>query len=362
MININIKQKISLAIKYPKVAFNTLIDKLYNPTKESNYPRIINCFITEKCNFKCPMCHVSDSREKHLTHIDPDVLDKLIEESKKYGTSFQLAGGEPLMYPNISKIINKIHRYKMPTGLVTNGLLLEKQAEDIYKSGLDFLAISLDGPDEETQYKRGFVKNSFNQLLKGLDKIVSSKGKNLFPNIRIATVITKNNIHNFHKIQKIVENHQANQWSISHLFFYNEFIKNAQKVISEKYKIGNDIWGQYINRQIYTDKEIKNIDNKIKSISTNKIKISVPNYDLKKYYSNTMPGKKSFCSSPFKQVFIRGNGDVEMCHGYIIGNLKNDTLYNIWHNKKATHFRDIIKKRKTIPACFRCCALDIKFD
>lgn len=368
MINIRSSKKIKLAINYPKVAFNILFDPIFNTNKETNFPRLINCFITEQCNFKCPMCHVINSRQKHMNQLSFSDIKKIADEGYKYGISFQLSGGEPLMHPEIIKIIKYLHKKKIPTALVTNGLLLEKYAKEIVNSGLDFLAISLDGPDETTQYQRGFVKNSFAQIVKGIEKVIEYRGDNPFPNIRVATVINKSNLSNFDKIYPLLKKLKVDHWSLSHFFYYFNEIKNEQEKFYQKYHTGNDIWGQDLgsNKEYFNKKERQILRNKIAKISSirdNQLLISINNgIDLEKYYTGYKPSKNSKCVSPFQQIFLRGNGDIEICHGFIAGNIHKQSISKIWHSQKVNHFRQIFLKLKTIPACFRCCALDIKFN
>lgn len=368
MINVQLSKKIKLAIKYPQVAINTIFDPIFHTNKATKFPRLINCFITEQCNFKCPMCHVVNSRQKHMNQLSFADIKKIADKGYKDGISFQLSGGEPLMHPEIIKIIKYLHQKKIPTALVTNGLLLEKYAQDIIDSGLDFLAISLDGPDEATQYQRGLVKNSFFQIIKGVKKIVELRGENQFPNIRIATVINKSNLYNFDKIYPLVKKLKVDHWSISHFFYYFDQIKNEQENFYQKYHTGNDIWGQDLGstKEYFNQKErqiLKNKINKISNFRDNQLLISINNQiDLEKYYTGHKPSKNSKCTSPFQQIFLRGNGDVEICHGFIAGNIHKQPLSQIWHSEQVNNFRKIFSKLKTIPACFRCCALDIKFN
>lgn len=368
MINVSLFKKIKLAATYPKVAINTILDPIFYKDKETPFPRLINCFVTEQCNFNCPMCHVVNSRKKHLKALSFNQIKEIANQTYKSGVSFQLSGGEPLMHPEIFKIIKYLHSKRIPTGLVTNGLLLNKYAKDIIDSGLDFLAISLDGPDEETQYKRGYVKGSFKEITKGINTLVNLRGKKKFPNIRVATVISKTNLSNFEKILPLVKKLKADQWSLSHFFYYHRGIKKSQQRFFDKYHTGNDIWGQDlgIKKEYLSKNEIKTLKNKLNKISkikNNNLLITVNNsFDLEKYYNGTLPSKKSKCSSPFRQVFLRGNGDVEICHGFIAGNINSKTIKQIWNSLKVNKFRKLFKKIKTIPACFRCCALDIKFD
>ena len=368
MIKTNIHKKIRLALKYPKVALNTILDPILFKNKPTKFPRIINCFITEDCNFNCPMCHVANSRQKqHLQTLSFETIKKLADDVASSGVSFQLSGGEPLLHPEIISIIKYLHQKKIPPGLVTNGLLLEKYADQLIKSGLDFLAVSLDGPNEMTQFKRGYIPNSFNQIIRGIKKFCQLRQNQIFPNIRIATVINKTNLHNFNKIYSVFKNISIDHWSISHFFYYYNTIKKDQDLFFKKYHTGNDVWGQYLNsrKEYLTQKQrslLKSKLTEIKKLKNTKFIVSFNNIDIDKYYTGQKPSKKSFCDSPLRQVFLRGNGDVEICHGFIAGNIHQQNLTEIWHNPLVNKFRKILTKHKTIPACFRCCALNIKFD
>jgi MoaA/NifB/PqqE/SkfB family radical SAM enzyme len=368
MIKTSIYKKINLAIKYPKVAFNTMFDPIFLKNIPSKFPRIINVFVTEDCNFRCPMCHVVNSRQKqHLQMLSFQTIKKIADEVCNSGVSFQLSGGEPLLHPEIISIIKYLHSKHIPTGLVTNGLLLEKYAKQLVDSGLDFLAISLDGPDETTQFKRGYVSGSFEQIILGIKKICQLRGNKTFPNIRVATVINQTNFNKIDQIYSVFKDISIDHWSISHFFYYYNEIKSNQNKFFKKHHTGNDVWGQNIGnkKEYFTLKQrqvLKQKINYIKKIKNPKFIISFNNIDIDKYYSGQKPSKTSFCDSPLRQIFLRGNGDVEICHGFTAGNIHKQSLKEIWHNKAVNNFRTIIANNKTIPACFRCCALDIKFN
>lgn len=365
----DLKRIVCLASSYPQTAIYTVTDKIFFKNKLTPYPRLINCFVTEKCNFNCPMCHVKQSRDKKMTQLKFSDFQKLIEQSRSYHPAFHLSGGEPLLHPEIDKIISVITKNQMVKGLVTNGLLLEEKAGSLIKSGLDFLAISLDGSDEATQYKRGYVKNSFEKIIKGIEKIIRLRKKRSLPHIRVATVINDYNIDNFDRIYKVVNELKIDQWTISHHFFYNNEVVKRQRKFSQKYQMGDDIWGEYIGdkKSLYDKKQIETIKEKLILIDklTKKSRVKInhwSDFSLEKYYSGVFPSSKSTCNSPNYQLIVRGDGDMELCQGYIIGNIKRDLVNEAWRSKKANHFREIKEKVKITPACFRCCSLNFKFN
>lgn len=298
-------------------------------------------------------------------------LAPFFDQIAPHSPSISLAGGEPLLHPEIIKIINHLTRQKMAKGLVTNGLLLEKMAPELITSGLDFLAVSLDGPDESTQYQRGLVKNSFAQIIKGIEKIIRLRDKNILPNIRLATVISKANLENFDQIFDIAQSLGVDQWSISHHFYYYDTIKKQQEELSQTKNFGSDVWGEDNgSNKIYFDncqrqlisQKFNTIKQKIITSHT-KLRVSFPSTpDIDSFYTGKFPSSQSKCTSPFNQIYLRGNGDVEMCHGYILGNIQTNTLDHIWHGQKTKRFQKYIKKNRLIPACFRCCSLNPTFD
>ncbi len=371
MINLNTKKQVYLASRYPQTTINYLYDKICYRHKPTPFPRLVNCFITEACNFNCPMCHVKESRKENMSLLFFNDLKRVFIESAHFFPSFQLTGGEPLLHPELMEMIRFLQEKQMVKGIVTNGLILEEKAEELVNAGLDFLAISLDGPDEKTQYLRGYVKGSFAKIIKGVKKVIEARRNKTFPNIRLATVVSDNNLHNFEKVLEVAEELGVDQWSLSHFFYFPKEMKTMQETFAKKFKMGKDIWGEPLNKgdEFFNKKQREIIKDKYRKIleyqqsGRSKIRISFqPEVNIEKYYLGCFPSQKSICTSPYNQIFIRGNGNVEMCQGYILGNIKKDNIKNIWHNEKAKHFREVFTKVGVMPACFRCCALNIKFD
>ena len=57
---------------------------------------------------------------------------------------------------------------------------------------------------------------------------------------------------------------------------------------------------------------------------------------------------------------IDSNGDVSLCrdyHDYIIGNIRRDSVAEMWNNEKAVRFRKSISTEGLMPVCRRCCGL-----
>jgi radical SAM protein with 4Fe4S-binding SPASM domain len=75
-------------------------------------------------------------------------------------------------------------------------------------------------------------------------------------------------------------------------------------------------------------------------------------------HSNTFGHHR--CLFPWIAVEILPNGDVSTCvdyQDYIVGNIKTDSLIDIWNNDRYRKFRTELKEAGLLSICSRCCGL-----
>lgn len=104
--------------------------------------------ITSNCNLNCFYCHqegyISD---KDVHSLSLKQIDQLCSIIKKYEINgIKITGGEPLLHPHIIKIVERFAAEQSlnDISLVTNGLLLEKNALKLREAGLQRINIGLD--------------------------------------------------------------------------------------------------------------------------------------------------------------------------------------------------------------------------
>lgn len=127
---------------------------------------------TSACNLKCTGCWAAEYGNKMNMSID--VLDSIIQQGKKMGTYMYIySGGEPLVRKK--DIIKLCEKHKDCAFLsFTNGTLIDEDFADEMLRVKNFIpAISVEGFEEETDFRRG--KGTYNAVVKAMEILRKKK-------------------------------------------------------------------------------------------------------------------------------------------------------------------------------------------
>jgi sulfatase maturation enzyme AslB (radical SAM superfamily) len=128
---------INKQLSYYKVEKSKIIPVNKLPKPFSNHK--VEIHLTEHCNLNCAGCdHFSNIAKEEFVNIksfEKD-LSRLSELTDKDVNTIQLLGGEPLLHPEVIKLIDLTRKYFNRTtriGLLTNGILLPKQPPEFWE-------------------------------------------------------------------------------------------------------------------------------------------------------------------------------------------------------------------------------------
>lgn len=129
--------------------------------KTPHLPPTVNLHNLIPCNYRCGFCYAGFASAKRA-HIPQAELHEIIRQiaaaSLPSGTARRkvtFAGGEPLLSPTFEEDIAHARRFGLVTSLVTNGSLLTEEKIRRLASVLDWLTISIDSVDAETNRRIG---------------------------------------------------------------------------------------------------------------------------------------------------------------------------------------------------------------
>jgi len=129
--------------------------------------------LTNRCNVNCLYCH-HDGMVKSKDEMTADEVYTICKVAKNIGVQkIRLSGGEPLLKKDIVETVQKIGSLDFKDiSMTTNGILLEKYAEDLKKAGLNRVNVSLDTLDRETYEfitKKDYLEDAKRGILKAIE-------------------------------------------------------------------------------------------------------------------------------------------------------------------------------------------------
>ncbi len=299
--------------------------KATGKSKHWGKPFSISFEPTTTCNLQCPECP-SGLRvfSRPTGNLNKEFFQKTIDEI--YRELIYLIfyfQGEPYINPDFLDMVKYAAGKKLYTITSTNGHFLnDENAKKTVESGLDRLIISLDGTTQEVyeSYRRG---GNLEKVLEGTRNIVKWKKalKSSKPIVFFQFLVVKPNEHQIEDIKSL-----AGEMGVDGVLFKTAQIYN--------YKTGNPLIPTIDKYSRYR----KNAD------GTYSIKNKLANSCWKMWHSNV----------------ITWDGRVVPCcfdkdAKYVMGELNENSFYDIWDNDNYAAFRNAISKgRDKIDMCKNC--------
>lgn len=321
---------------------------------------------TARCNLNCKMCVISSyDFPKELSLVE---VKNIINQIAFFKPHFYIAGGEPLLRNDLEKIISYAKKKGLITTFTTNGVLLTAQrAKSLIRSGVDGIAVSIDGPEKINDQIRG--RGNFEKAVEGIKLLrqAREKSRQFLPKLKITTVISGFSYAHLEKMVNLAEKLKVGEIVFFHLDYKPEKLATAHKncmlnnfgqsVGCLGYVVGNmpslaekkfvGIKPEILKQQI------QKIFSRPHSVSVS-FAPPVPFAKIDDYYSGKY-FKDFACTNPWFSATILPNGDLAPCFSLKIGNLLEKDFKYLWNSNFYKKFRRYLKKNRHFPGCFRCC-------
>jgi MoaA/NifB/PqqE/SkfB family radical SAM enzyme len=116
---------------------------LWRAVLSTEHPILVTLVVTRRCNLACGYCNEYD----HVSQpVSTEALVARVDRLAELGTSIvTISGGEPLLHPELDRVVARIRRRGMVATVITNGFpLTERWIRRLNEAGLDYLQISID--------------------------------------------------------------------------------------------------------------------------------------------------------------------------------------------------------------------------
>lgn len=135
-------------------------------------------YLTAGCNLACRHCWLSPKFQRNGGtggHLDYDLFALAVEEGLPLGLGrVKLTGGEPLLHPDFTRLVDLLKEKEVAMTVETNGTLLTASLARYLKdeSTLSHISVSLDGAEPETHDDFRGVVGSFESACQGVRYLV----------------------------------------------------------------------------------------------------------------------------------------------------------------------------------------------
>jgi len=265
----------------------------------ADFPPYVTFELIDDCNFTCRMCHVS-YRRKSKTEMEFGLFQKCLDDIAKYGSLVRFIGYcEPFMYSKIRDAITNVKKKKLQLHITTNGSLLDRPMIDfILASKIDCVIFSFQGfTAEEFCFMRKVSRAVYNKVTDNIRSLFEMRVSDK-PFIRVTTTITD-------------RDDPADR---------HGFVERHSKYADEVQVTGTT---HFVTLEtLFSVRNIMKQSNVKAPKKAAAARCFIPNYEMK----------------------ISENGDVYICCSAItddllIGNAREDSLYNLWHSEKSVNIR-----------------------
>jgi radical SAM protein with 4Fe4S-binding SPASM domain len=334
--------------------------------------------LLEACNLRCAMCYEwGETGAYHdkpqLAALDLDVALRVIDEVLPARPTFELFGGEPLLYDGIWAVVRRIREAGCELAFPSNGTLLEKHAEKLVELAPNRLWISLDGPEAVNDAQRGH--GVFRRVLRGLGALVAEKrarGRRL-PELGITCVVTPANHRHIEEL--LLETLDLSDVSFVSLELQS-YLTEAQhrayvRFLRDQFAIPA---APYARAYVRDPGRFAEMDCGVIARQLARVRAvcgergiaffsqpkTIDEANITRYLRGdwaALADRRSRCAVPWKYAEISARGDVTTCHTFYdqpIGNVHQQSLLEIWRGEALARLRAHLRS-ELLPICTACC-------
>ncbi|HEX4439709.1 MAG TPA: radical SAM protein [Thermoanaerobaculia bacterium] len=363
-------------------------------------PTFVQLRVTNLCNLRCKMCGQWGDTGIFRSHSAPDAGDgalerariqeligakrqlsladyvRLLDEIAEWKPIVSLFGGEPLLYPDILPLVREIKARGLTCTIITNGGRLEPLAEELVASGIDSIAVSIDGPPERHDAIRG-QQGSFEKAAAGVRAIARERNrqKKALP-MQIAILpVTELNLDSIRPAVEALRELPLDTINVGLRWFVPPSVGGEyERVMREELGVAATSWKgfdfDWSVAGVGRERQMADLVKLLKGLRRRRFLDSargkawtsfvpeVPAEGVPEYFANfDQTFGHEMCPVAWYFAQVEPDGEVTFCGDfpdYFIGNVRKQSFRGIWEGELAERFRAKLAK-EPLPICARCC-------
>jgi radical SAM protein with 4Fe4S-binding SPASM domain len=320
------------------------IDQVNEDAEFDNKLSRIQLELTTACNERCVHCYIPNSKKNECASLSKEILTNVISDFAKIGGKhITLSGGEPLLSSHFDYVIDLCSKFGIEVVLLSNLTLLTQEKLDYILQKVNLVGVQVSFYSMDS-----VVHDSITQKNGSWEKTYSAirmlHEKNI--KVTISCPIMRENKDSVSELLAFARQNdiqiRANAAIIARTDGDESFVKSSALSHEEYSSLFRQLvgkHGKYAHDVIFEGYNKSNdlCDNTCEFINSN------------------------VCSAAGDNLSITAFGDVLPCpswNSYVLGNVKNNSLKDIWENSPKLKLIRRLNKWKNFPVCLKCNYLD----
>jgi MoaA/NifB/PqqE/SkfB family radical SAM enzyme len=326
----------------------------------------IDLLLTDACNLRCSYCPITTDMvtKRPSAMMDTGRAIRFLDSVAPFKPMIRIFGGEPFLHPEWPRIFAAAVRNGLPITVVTNATRLVGRAEELVKSGLLAVGISVD-PEGVNDHYRG--KGTFSICEQVVREIRAAREQlgSATPQIEIYSTVYEGTYSSL-----VAWTEQLRGWNIDTLRFQHQiWLRTAQRPESE-HLIAKAIGDSTFFRSdvdTYCSDVMPNVDplvleRELRAIGRTEYPFRVefhpplPIEEMMAFYRDPEFKRQTArsCQLISNYAFVDPRGRLYPCLTLDMGNVFEQPFETVWNGSKFRAFRRLLRREQRLPLCERC--------
>jgi len=290
--------------------------------------------LTNACNISCVMCG-RNAADFAPTKFNAKWFEKFHSIMDKIEEVTLIGWGEPTVHPDFTDMLKTLDKYGVRKYFCTNGMLLHKLKDVVFKNKVDIIAVSIDGLEKtNNRIRRGSNYSLIISSLKDITNIKREK-KLSYPYINFVFAAMQSNITELADVVKLAADIGLEEVKVVYLTAFDE------KFLPETLYDKMDMVKEHFNHAINVAERLN-------------VKIKLP------YLVGEDPaGDKAHkdCTTLWRDFFLGSDGYVRPCMSSSVKLFHIDKYRNfdeMWNSGELQNWRKTVNSENMHESCANC--------
>lgn len=307
-------------------------------------PLMLFVKVTFTCNCNCPHCSVDSTKDFDPHELTTAEWKAFIDEAARLNIfTITFTGGEPTLRPDLEELIQHCVKRGITPNVDTNGSMLTPEyIKRLERAGLSSLQMDIDGDTAAIHDAFRGRKGLFDQNVEAISILNESSIR-----LQIATAVSTQNIERIPNIMELLAELGVQRYCLGRIVLSGRAIRNPHLFPTMEQNI------ELLPRIREKEKELKNLTVFYIDLPAGFYQRTI---GLDYYETLKREGRLQPCVAGIVNVMIGPRGEVRPCDAsgtLVIGNIREQSIKDIWDNSTTLHHLRSITKSSQIP-CKKC--------